>query len=107
LGQVSLWVQGRIHTQAPAALLACAAQWQQSLADAYQACAQGHCDSRFRDNSERLKIAMAQAGNLEQRNQELVAGAVERIALTFERMASRMARTVEPDDISANSTASR
>ena len=107
LGQVSLWVQGRINTQTSPALQDSAAQWQQSLADAYQACARGQSDGRFRADSERLKTAMAEAGNMEQRNQELIAGAVERIALTFERMAARLAGTAELDAPAANTSGSR
>ena len=107
LGQVSLWVQGRINTQSSPALQDSAAQWQQSLADAYQACARGHCDDRFRADSERLKTAMAEAGNMEQRNQELIAGAVERIALTFERMAARLAGTAELNAPAANTPGAR
>ena len=50
---------------------------------------------------------LAEAGDLEQRNQELIAGAVERIALTFERMASRLAGTAELDTPAANTPGSR
>ena len=53
------------------------------------------------------KTAMAEAGNMEQRNQELIAGAVERIALTFERMAARLAGTAELDAPAANTSGSR
>ena len=50
---------------------------------------------------------MAEAGNMEQRNQELIAGAVERIALTFERMAARLAGTAELDAPAANAPGAR
>ncbi len=91
LGQVSLWVQNRLRNNAPATLIHSADAWQQALAAAYQACSRGTVDDSFRKQSEQLKLAMEQAENLASRDRELIAGALERIALTFERMAYRLA----------------
>ncbi|MCG8394996.1 MAG: FUSC family protein [Pseudomonadales bacterium] len=99
LGQVSLWLHSRLRSEAPPALVDTARQWQQALAQAYQACARGQVDPVFREQSRRLQQAMADAGNLEPRNQELIAGALERIALTFERMASRLAEAQQAPNV--------
>jgi len=101
LGQVSLWIQSRLRTDAPPALIDSAHRWQLALAAAYQACSRGKVDESFRQQSEKLKLDMEDAGNLAQRDRELIAGALERIALTFERMAFRLTEAQASRDVTA------
>jgi len=101
LGQVSLWIQSRLRSNATPALLDSADRWQLALAAAYQACSRGAVDQGFRQQSERLKLAMDDAGNLAQRDRELIAGALERIALTFERMAFRLTEAQQSRGVTA------
>jgi len=101
LGQVSLWIQSRLRTDAPPALIDSAHHWQLALAAAYQACSRGKVDEDFRQQSEKLKLDMEDAGNLAQRDRELIAGALERIALTFERMAFRLTEAQASRDVTA------
>ncbi len=101
LGQVSLWIQSRLRSNAPASLVDSANRWQLALSAAYQACSQGKVDEGFRQQSEKLKLDMEDAGNLAQRDRELIAGALERIALTFERMAYRLAQTQQNRGVTA------
>lgn len=44
---------------------------------------------------------MDDAGNLAQRDRELIAGALERIALTFERMAFRLTEAQQSRGVAA------
>ena len=101
LGQVSLWIQSRLRTDAPPALIDSAHHWQLALAAAYQACSRGKVDEDFRQQSEKLKLDMEDAGNLAQRDRELIAGALERIALTFERMAFRLTEAQQNRGVTA------
>lgn len=101
LGQVSLWIQSRLRSDAPPALIDSAHRWQLALAAAYQACSQGKVDEGFRQQSEKLKLDMEDAGNLAQRDRDLIAGALERIALTFERMAFRLTQAQQNRGVTA------
>jgi uncharacterized membrane protein YccC len=101
LGQVSLWIQSRLRSNAPPALLDSADRWQLALAAAYQSCSRGTVDEGFRLQSEKLKVDMENAGNLAQRDRELIAGALERIALTFERMAFRLTEAQQSRGVTA------
>lgn len=91
LGQVSLWVHSRLPSQPSAALSLAASQWQHALASAYQRCAFGETDRQFREASDTLLTAMEDTPAITHRQYQQIAGALERIDLTFQRLAERLA----------------
>ena len=98
LGQVSLWIHSHLHEDSSPRVRECARQWQDALAHGYQRCAQGKTDSQFLNRSAELLRALQGAGvNHTQKLQ--ITGALERIDLTFQRMATRLKEGVTDPDI--------
>ena len=104
LGQVSLWIHSRIPAQPSPALQSAAADWQHALASAYQLSAFGKTDVRFKQASDNLLTAMANTPSITHRQQQQIAGALERINLTFPRLAERLAPDWQPEDMATSSS---
>lgn len=99
LGQVSLWIHSRIPAQSSEDLRSAAADWQHALASAYQLSAFGSTDQRFRLASDALLAAMEKTPSMTHRQRQQIAGALERINLTFPRLAERLAPDWQPQDV--------
>ena len=97
LGQVSLWVHSRIPSAPSEPLRQAAADWQHALAAAYQLSAFGATDQRFSQASASLLSAMEDHPAITHRQRRQIAGALERINLTFPRLAERLAPDWRPD----------
>ncbi|MCK0152684.1 FUSC family protein [Alcanivorax sp. S6407] len=103
LGQVSLWIHSRIPAHPSDALRTAAADWQHALASAYQLSAFGATDQRFSEASNTLLAAMADTPSITHRQRQQIAGALERINLTFPRLADRLGPDWQPEDVPAPS----
>lgn len=96
LGQVSFWVQSRLSPYQNARLAGAAGHWQRALARAYEQAARGHEDGEFRQASQALLNALAHSGEHNPRRLAQMRGAMERMALTFSRVAERFADSSIP-----------
>ncbi|MGB2247926.1 MAG: FUSC family protein, partial [Alcanivorax sediminis] len=98
LGQVSLWIHSRVPSQPSDTLRTAATDWQHALASAFQLSAFGATDHRFRHASDALLTAMEATPSITHRQRQQIAGAFERIDLTFQRLAERLAPDWQPED---------
>ncbi|WKE65674.1 FUSC family protein [Gallaecimonas kandeliae] len=90
LGHVSLRLRRQLEGNADPRVRALLRQWQRVLADAYLLAAKGQLSGRFRRSSALLLAAVRKSGKSGPQL-ELIEGMMERLALTFDRLAPAMA----------------
>lgn len=95
LGHSILRLQRRLADDDTPAVRAEVRKWQRSLAHAYRRASRGRETQALRERSARLLAALAGSGRIDADGRALIEGALERLALTLERLAATVPRPPE------------
>ncbi|WP_290652471.1 FUSC family protein [Aquisalimonas sp.] len=87
LGHSALRLQRQLADDDSPEVRTTARKWQRSLAHAYRRASRGRQTSAFRQRSAHLLSALVDSGNIDADGRALIEGALERLALTLERLA--------------------